>query len=50
MLLGCRLFKRCQKISGVGTFLLSTVLLEFRLFKWCRNLPAGHCVAGMYAV
>ena len=21
-----------------------------RLFKWCRNLPAGHCVVEVHAV
>ena len=36
--------------NGVGTYLLGTVLQGCRLFKWCQNLPAGHCVAGMQAV
>ena len=22
----------------------------YRLFKWCRNLCPGHCLAGMQAV
>ena len=36
--------------SGVGTYLLVTVLQGYRLFKRCRNLPAGHCVAWVQAV
>ena len=31
-------------LSGVGTYLPGTVLEWCRLFKRCRNLPAGHCV------
>ena len=37
-------------LSGVGTFLPDTVLQGCRMLKWCLNLPAGHCVAGMQAV
>ena len=29
--------------SNVGVYLLGTVLQWCRLFKRCRNLPAGHC-------
>ena len=31
-------------LSGVGTYLPGSVLQWCRLLKWCRNLPAGHCV------
>ena len=31
-------------LSGVGTYLPGSVLQWCRLFKQCRNLPAGHCV------
>ena len=31
-------------LSGVRTYLPGTVLQWCRLFKQCRNLPAGHCV------
>ena len=31
-------------LSGVGTYLPGSVLQWCRLFKRCRNLPAGHCV------
>ena len=37
-------------LSGVGTYLPGTVLQWCRLFKQCRNLPAGHCVAGVQTV
>ena len=37
-------------LSGVGTYLPGTVLYGYRLFKWCRNLPAGHCVVRVQAV
>ena len=37
-------------LSGVGTYLPGTVLQWCRLFKRCRNLPAGHCVTGVQAV
>ena len=37
-------------LSGVGTYLLGTVLQWCRLFKRCRNLPAGHCVTVVKAV
>ena len=33
-----------------GTYLLGTVLQGCRLYKWYRNLPAGHCVTVMQAV
>ena len=33
-------------LSGVSTYLPGTGLQSYRLFKWCRNLPAGHYVAG----
>ena len=34
-------------LSNVRTYLLGTVLQGCRLFKWCPNLPAEHCVAGV---
>ena len=37
-------------LSSVGTYLLDTVFQGCRLFKLCRNLPSGHCVAGVQAV
>ena len=37
-------------LSGVETYLPGTVLQWCRLFKRCRNLPAGHCVAGVQTV
>ena len=37
-------------LSGVGIYLLGTVLQGCRPFKWCLNLPARHCVAGVQAV
>ena len=37
-------------LSGVRTYLLGTVLQGCRLLKWCWNLPARHCVAGVQAV
>ena len=37
-------------LSGVGTYLRGTVLQWGRLFKRCRNLPAGHCVTVVKAV
>ena len=36
--------------SGVGNYLLSTVGHGCRLFKWCQNLPPGHCGAVVQAV
>ena len=36
-------------LSGVGSYLPGTVLQGYRLFKGCRNLPAGPCVAGVQA-
>ena len=33
-------------LSGVRTYLPGTVLQGCRLFKWCWNLPAQHCVQG----
>ena len=35
------------RLSGVGTYLLGTVGQGSRLFKRCRNLPPGHCGAGV---
>ena len=37
-------------LSGVRTYLPGTVLQWCRLFKRCRNLPAGHCVTVVKAV
>ena len=37
-------------LSSVGTYLLGTVLEWCRLFKQCQNLPAWHCVAGVWTV
>ena len=37
-------------LSGVGTYLLVTVLQWGRPFKQCRNLPAVHCVTVVKAV
>ena len=37
-------------LSGVGTYLLGTVLQWCRLFKHSQNLPAAHCVAGLQTV
>ena len=37
-------------LSGVGTYLLGTVLQCSRLFKQCQNLPAGHCVTVVQTV
>ena len=37
-------------LSGVKTYLRSTVLQGFRLFKRCQNLPGGHCVSVVQAV
>ena len=31
-------------LSGVGTYLLGSVLQWCRLLEGCRNLPAGYCV------
>ena len=42
----CRL---ADCLSGVGTYLLGTVLQGCRLFKRCHYLPAGHCVEGIQA-
>ena len=36
--------------SNIGTYLPGTVLRGCRLYKWCRNLPALHCVTVMQAV
>ena len=36
--------------SSVGTYLSGIVLQGCSLFKACRNLPAGHCIAGKQAV
>ena len=37
-------------LSGVGSYLPGTVLQWCRLFKQCRNLPAGHCFTVLQAV
>ena len=37
-------YSGADSFSGVGTYLLGTVLQWCRLFKQCRNLPALHCV------
>ena len=37
-------------LSGVRTYLPGTVLQWCRLFKRCRNLPAGHCVTVVQTV
>ena len=36
--------------SNIGTYLPGTLLQGCRLYKWCRNLPARHCVAGVQAI
>ena len=37
-------------LSGVRVYLPGTVLQWCRLFKWCQNLPAGHCDTVVQAV
>ena len=37
-------------LSVVGTYLRGPVMQGYRLFKWCRNIPTGHCIAGVQAV
>ena len=37
-------------LRGVRTYLPGTVLQWCRLFKWCQNLPVGHCVIVVKAV
>ena len=37
-------------LSGVGTYLLGSVLHWYRLFRWCQYLPAVHCVTVVKAV
>ena len=37
-------------LSNIRTYLLGTVLQGCRLFKRCRNLPAGYCVTVVKAV
>ena len=37
-------------LSGVRVYLPGTVLQWCRLFKWCQNLPAGHCVIVVKAI
>ena len=39
-----------QAVKAVKTYLLGTELQRCSLFKGCRNLPAGHCLAGVQAV
>ena len=43
-------FSGADFLSGVGTYLLGTVLQRCRLLKRCQNLPAGHCVTVVLAV
>ena len=44
------LYCRCVGcLSSVETNLMGNVLQWCRLFKWCQNLPAGHCLAGVQA-
>ena len=43
-------YSGAECLSGVGTYLPGTVLQWCRLFKQCRNLPVGHCVAGVQTV
>ena len=40
-------YKVAGCLSGVRTYLPSTVLLGCRLIKRCQNLPAEHCVKVM---
>ena len=44
--MGCR---GAGCLSGVGTYVLGTVLQGCGQFKRCWYLPAGHCVARMQA-
>ena len=45
------LLGRCAVCSsGVRAYLQGTVGQVCRLFKWCGNLPPGHCGAGLQAV
>ena len=37
-------------LRSVGTYLPGTVQQWCRLFKWCQNLPAGHCVTVLQTV
>ena len=37
-------------LSVVGTYLPGTVGQVYWVFKWCLNLPPGHCVAGVQVV
>ena len=37
-------------LSNVRTYLPSTVLQWYRLFKQCQNMTAGHCVTVVQAV
>ena len=37
-------------LSIVRTYMPCTVLQGCRLYKWCRNLPAGHCATVVQAV
>ena len=43
-------YRGAGSLCGVRTYLLGTVLQGHRLLKWCSNLPAWHCVAGVQAV
>ena len=42
--------RRAGCLSGVGTYLLGTVMQGCKLFQWCLNLPARHCIVGVQAV
>ena len=37
-------------LSSVGTYLLGTLLQEWRLLKQYGNIPTGHFIAGVQAV
>ena len=43
-------YSNADFLSGVRTYMLGTVLQWCRLFKWCQNLPARHCVTAVQTV
>ena len=43
-------YRGAGSISGIGTYLPGTVLQWCRLFKYCWNLPAWHCVTVVQTV
>ena len=43
-------YRGADSLSNVRTYLPGTVLQWGRLFKWCQNLPAGHCVTVVQTV